>query len=137
MLYAWTFDSRLTLLRGCVRRWSEAASTCVCLVRCGLQQPKTQVESCTVIYSYSRLISHAGLFSHKYLDLNSEVVQPGLRGEHPVKVLNSRLMKEIFEPKVKVKCTLVQALSFCTGRTAHSGSRGIALLFHDNGTRRG
>jgi hypothetical protein len=39
--------------------------------------------------------------------------------------------------KVKVKCTLVQALRLCTGRTAHRGSRGIALLFHDHGSRRG
>ena len=39
--------------------------------------------------------------------------------------------------KGKVKVTLVQALRFCTGRTAHRGSRGIALLFHDHGTRRG
>ena len=39
--------------------------------------------------------------------------------------------------KVKVKCTLVQALRLCTGRTAHRGSRGIALPFHDHGTRRG
>ena len=31
----------------------------------------------------------------------------------------------------KVKCTLVQALRLCTGRTAHRGSRGIALLFSD------
>ena len=38
--------------------------------------------------------------------------------------------------KVKVKCTLVQALRLCTGRTAHRGSRGIALPFHDHGTRR-
>ena len=36
----------------------------------------------------------------------------------------------------KMKCTLVQALRLCTGRTAHRGSRGIALLFHDYGTRR-
>ena len=35
------------------------------------------------------------------------------------------------------KCTLVQALRLCTGRTAHRGSRGIALPFHDHGTRRG
>ena len=34
-------------------------------------------------------------------------------------------------------CTLVQALRLCTGRTAHKGSRGIALVFHDHGTRRG
>ena len=38
--------------------------------------------------------------------------------------------------KVKVKVTLVQTLRFCTGRTAYRGSRGIALLFHDHGTRR-
>jgi hypothetical protein len=31
--------------------------------------------------------------------------------------------------KVKVKVTLVQAVKLCAGRTAHSGSRGIALLF--------
>ena len=37
----------------------------------------------------------------------------------------------------KIKCTLVQALRLCTGRTAHRGSRGIALLFLDHGTRRG
>ena len=36
-----------------------------------------------------------------------------------------------------VKVTLVQALRLCTGRTAHRGSRGIALPFHDHGTRRG
>jgi hypothetical protein len=38
--------------------------------------------------------------------------------------------------KSKVKVTLVQALRLCTGRTAHRGSRGIALLFHDHGSRR-
>jgi hypothetical protein len=37
----------------------------------------------------------------------------------------------------KVKCTLVQALRLCPGRTAHRGSRGIDLPFHDHGTRRG
>jgi hypothetical protein len=34
-------------------------------------------------------------------------------------------------PKVKVKVTLVQALRLCTGRTAHRGSGGLVLLFHD------
>ena len=37
----------------------------------------------------------------------------------------------------KVKSILVQALRLCTGRMAHRESRGIALLFHDHGTRRG
>ena len=36
-----------------------------------------------------------------------------------------------------VMCTLVRALRHCTGRTAYRGSRGIALLFHDHGTKRG
>ena len=57
--------------------------------------------------------------------------------------------------KKKAKCTLVHALRLCTGRTAHRGSRGIAILrlctgrtahrgsrgialpFLDHGTRRG
>jgi hypothetical protein len=38
---------------------------------------------------------------------------------------------------VKVKVTVVQALRLCTGRTVHRGSRGIALLFHEHGTRGG
>ena len=37
----------------------------------------------------------------------------------------------------KVKCTLVQALRLCRGRKAHRGSKVIALLFLDHGTRRG
>jgi hypothetical protein len=37
----------------------------------------------------------------------------------------------------EVKCTLVQALRFCTGRTAYRGSRGIALPGLNHDTRRG
>ena len=37
---------------------------------------------------------------------------------------------------LKVKCTLIQALRLSTGRTAHRGSRGLALLFLDHGTIR-
>ena len=37
--------------------------------------------------------------------------------------------------KKKVKCILAQALMLCTGCTAHTASRGIALPFHDD-TRR-
>jgi hypothetical protein len=45
----------------------------------------------------------------------------------------------LVECKKKVKCTLVQALRLCTGRTAHRGSRGtsIALPFRDHSNRRG
>jgi len=38
--------------------------------------------------------------------------------------------------KGTVECTLVHALILCTGRTAHSGSRGIALIFIGHGNRR-
>jgi hypothetical protein len=43
----------------------------------------------------------------------------------------------MFQIKDKGKCTLVQTLRLCTGRTVHRVSRGIALPFHDHGTRRG
>ena len=36
-----------------------------------------------------------------------------------------------------VKCTLVLALRLCTSHTGLRRSRGIALPFHDHGTRRG
>ena len=36
-----------------------------------------------------------------------------------------------------LKCTLVQTLRLCTGRTAHTGIRRIALLFIHHGTGRG
>jgi len=39
--------------------------------------------------------------------------------------------------RIRVNCTLVQALRLCIGRMAHRGNRGIAPLFQDNGTRRG
>ena len=45
-------------------------------------------------------------------------------------------MKCGMHKKIKVKCNLVPALRLCTGRTAHRGSRGIALLVLDD-TRRG
>ena len=38
--------------------------------------------------------------------------------------------------QLKVKCTLVQAMRLCTGRTAHRGSRGIDLTIFDHGARR-
>jgi len=47
-----------------------------------------------------------------------------------VLMLCSALSPDVIrECKVKVKCTLVQALRLSTGRTAHRGSRGITLLF--------
>ena len=39
--------------------------------------------------------------------------------------------------KSKVKCTLLQALRLCSGRTAFKGNTGMVLLFFDHVTRRG
>ena len=66
---------------------------------------------------------------------DKEVAQP-LLGERLRGHSGCRIASVSSEGK-KVKCTLVQALRLCTGRTAHGGSRGIALPFHDSGTRRG
>jgi len=52
-------------------------------------------------------------------------------------VVNLALHKDVISESKVVKCTLLQVLRLCTGRTAHSGSRGIALPFHDHGTGRG
>jgi hypothetical protein len=54
-------------------------------------------------------------------------------------IILQRIQQSIFINlyKVKAKVTLVQALRLCTGRTAHRGCRGIALLFNDHGTKRG
>jgi hypothetical protein len=45
--------------------------------------------------------------------------------------VNSEAQLRKFVNKKKVKCTVVQALRLCTGRSAHRGSRGIALPFLD------
>ena len=50
------------------------------------------------------------------------------------KVLVAEL--EVNGSEGEVMVTLVQALRLCTGRTAYRWSRGIALPFHDHGTRR-
>jgi hypothetical protein len=44
---------------------------------------------------------------------------------HSIKAMQSEIL------------TFVQTLRLCTSRTAHRGSRCIALLFYDHGTRRG
>jgi hypothetical protein len=50
---------------------------------------------------------------------------------------SSQPYAKVYIQSKRVKCTLVQALRLCTGCMAHTGSRGIALLFHGHGTRRG
>ena len=49
----------------------------------------------------------------------------------------SSISAHVATVKIKVKCTFVQALRLSTDHTAHRGSRGIALLFLEHGTRWG
>jgi len=56
------------------------------------------------------------------------------RNYEPHKILS---LPECYAVKKKGKCTLVQTLRLCTGRTAYRESRGIVLLFHNHDTRRG
>jgi hypothetical protein len=62
--------------------------------------------------------------------------EPACLPKNLSKTLCTTIMKHKYVAK-KIKCTLIQALRLCTGRTAQRGSRGIALVFHDHGTRRG
>ena len=57
--------------------------------------------------------------------------------EYSYMVWSTRDHRKGIKQSKTVKCTLVQALRLCTGCMAHRGSRGIALLFLDHGTRRG
>jgi len=52
-------------------------------------------------------------------------------GKRGIVICKQCLDTFVLAVKKKVKVTLVQVLRLCTGRTAHRGSRGIALLFHD------
>jgi hypothetical protein len=69
----------------------------------------------------------------------------GLIASREKRLVFSKMSTTVLKPteptfkwvKKKVKCTLVQALRLCTGRTAHRENRGIALPFHDHGARRG
>ena len=82
------------------------------------------VTPCTLVDIYRR-------FSEQFafvLSVSECPVLPDGKIKHDTVTAKIGDMRKV---KVKVKVTLVQALRLCTGRTAHSGSRGIALLFHD------
>ena len=68
---------------------------------------------------------------------HSSFVQCGIKYLIPTHVRIHNICFPHVLVKMKVMCTLVQALRLCTGRTAHRWSRGIAVPFHDHGTRRG
>ena len=88
---------------------------------------RSVVLSCSVLISVP--VYHAGLLFYSTTDAQVPPKRQSLPGQATRPYMP--------EDGKKVKCTLVQALRLCTGRTVHRGSRGIALLFHDIGTRRG
>jgi hypothetical protein len=61
---------------------------------------------------------------------------PGMYRKVKVKVHFLCMRHSTMIQKVAGSIPEGKALRLCTGRTTHGGSRGIALLFHDHGTRR-
>jgi len=72
------------------------------------------------IYSYSR--------TYLYYCFTFEILNPSNNCVSALIESAIRMICHIHAHK-KVKCTVVQALRLCTGRTAHRGSRGIAVLY--------
>ena len=68
-----------------------------------------------------------------------KIIQNPLSWIRRLSAINSSILIIRLEVKVKVKvkCILVQTLKLCTCRTAHRGSRGIALPFLEHGPKRG
>ena len=58
-----------------------------------------------------------------HLKSYDEMIPVKDRRKYLIVIISCRIRKK------KVKCTLVQALRLCTGRTAHTGSRDIAVTF--------
>ena len=90
-----------------------------------------------------RGISTHSHFTKRNLAINHNHESRHISYCHLTNIRFTQLQKwSFFPPKitvkvVKIKCTLVQALRICTERTAHRGSRDIALLFYGHGIRRG
>jgi len=81
------------------------------------------LDLCQRIYLYSRTANSMGVLAGFFKVTASS--SNWRRSKYPSGV------------KVKIKVTLVQALRLYTGRTAQRGSRGIALLFHDQRLKKG
>jgi len=93
------------------------------------------------LYMLIILINFIGVFNSMWIFRNTSL--PNLKIGLPSLIniaflwLAKVIRYNIISKSKKVKCTIVQALGLCTERTAHRGSRGIALLIHDHSTRRG
>jgi hypothetical protein len=89
------------------------------------------------IYTKESVIQDYDVESHS-TKIESLIIQTKKNALWRIKnINNTKSSGNIYFLCGKVKCTLVQALRLCTVRTANRGSRGIALPFHDHGTRRG
>jgi hypothetical protein len=81
--------------------------------------------------AFSKFQVPAVRFPFKFIRINpfaSEATKVTLQNVQLLRLLFKSLIL-LVRILVKVKVTLVQALRLCTGRTAHRGSRGIALLY--------
>ena len=85
------------------------------------------------------------VFLRKYMKQEQKNGTPpgSIHACHPSEWTQSEIFTQYFlhftkhTKSLKVKWALVQTLRLCTGRTAHRGSKCIALLFLDHSTRGG
>jgi hypothetical protein len=78
------------------------------------------------------LVFHVSVIKFIILVFHISVIQFIMQGNY------SAAGKLLLIEKVSAACRgKVHSCTLCTGRTAHRGSRGIALLFYDHGTGRG
>ena len=103
----------------------------------------TQTAGARRLFVVSSIYLPAELPTQKNMPYCSVMLKPRLflyvSKDHAMKAYSSTSALDLGRnpAPTSLKCTLVQALRLCTGRMTHRGSRGIALPFHDHGTRRG
>ena len=72
------------------------------------------------------MIGHARFEIKPLINVSFEVT---FNFRSKLEVRTASLVDSLADVQVTVKCTLVQTLRLCIGRTVHRGSRGIALTF--------
>jgi len=116
-----------------ITRPEESYRLC-CVVVCDLE---TSRMGAPYIYDISHLrVNVKGVFRFSLQLLSETFLILRINERYKIKNVYWSSWSSWSSCKAVIKCTLVQALRLCAGRTVHRGSRSIALLFLDHGTRR-
>jgi len=129
-----TYQKSADLINIVAEAWNQVTFVCVCVCVCVYIYIYLSVVSL-----YNRPTKHDAEYNQSHKQIHSDKYG---QSRISLNMLNNvhfvcLLYQYTAFYYARIKCTLVQVLRLCTGRTAHRGSRGIALLFLDHGTRRG